>query len=442
MACRVGVRPQRLVRIVAAVVKQPTAELQHPRVLLIELVGVSDRQVQMQLLGYAGARPGRRHVVRALLKCQRPAAVGVGQHQPVRRALGHARLIATAVLQTEQLAVELSERASIRTVDDRVQQARELTHLPSMTPRRRFRATLRHESMPCPQISLRLSPRDEVAAGRARQARTMQTTAQRHGTFVGARNLIAGVLVAAALAFIAWQGNANALTMLGYLPMIVAGFFGYGLDIGGAQLREMVAALGSIAIPLVLAALGYAVLPRKPIFGRLTTDGVRRLLSRSVRVAIVIPIGYAITRIAWVLGIPLGISAEFLEQIDGIVMNGAVLAAGAIGGAVLTWGLTRPWGTTFPRWVPRLRGRRVPIGLARNSAVFVGTTVLSAGAYFIRSMVTGNISIAPAGAELQIAAWLPEMFWPVWGIALIVAGLAYAELRRRTEALVAEMIPA
>lgn len=84
----------------------------------------------------------------------------------------------------------------------------------------------------------------------------MQTTAQRHATFIGARNLIAGVLVAAALAFIAWLGNANALTMLGYLPMIVAGVFGFGPDIGGKQVREMAAALGSVAIPLVLAGLG------------------------------------------------------------------------------------------------------------------------------------------------------------------------------------------
>ncbi|GAB3293782.1 hypothetical protein EK0264_12670 [Epidermidibacterium keratini] len=260
----------------------------------------------------------------------------------------------------------------------------------------------------------------------------MKTISQQRFSRQGVRNLLAGVLVAAALAFIAWQGSAGALTMLGYLPVLIASAIGLGPDLGGSVIREVVKALGSVVIPMAIAGLGYAALPRKPLFGRVPTGTLRTGLKWSVRVAIAVPVGYATTRIAWVLGIPLGLSSDFLEQIQDIVINGGMLAAGALGGAVLTWGLTRPWGTTFPRWIPRLGGRRVPIGLARNAAVFVGTAVLSAGCYFIRSMVTGNISIAPAGAEQQIAAWLPEMFWPIWGIALIIAGLVYAELRRRT----------
>ena len=77
-------------------------------------------------------------------------------------------------------------------------------------------------------------------------------------------------------------------------------------------------------------------------------------------------------------------------------------------------------------------GRDVPVGLARNSALVVAFLIGSAGCYFIRSMIGGGgISIAPPGADGQWGAWLPEMVWPLWSLALAVAAIAYAERRRR-----------
>jgi hypothetical protein len=84
-------------------------------------------------------------------------------------------------------------------------------------------------------------------------------------------------------------------------------------------------------------------------------------------VAVVIPIPYAVTRWAWALGFPLGISEEFLRegQEVGLWWAGAALA---VGGAILTLGLVQRWGEVFPRWIPFLGGKRVPIRKSRPSS--------------------------------------------------------------------------
>ncbi|GAB3953797.1 hypothetical protein GCM10029976_094690 [Kribbella albertanoniae] len=42
----------------------------------------------------------------------------------------------------------------------------------------------------------------------------------------------------------------------------------------------------------------------------------------------------------------------------------ASLSVVSLGVALLTIGLVRPWGEVYPRWMPRLGGRRVPIAAA------------------------------------------------------------------------------
>lgn len=109
---------------------------------------------------------------------------------------------------------------------------------------------------------------------------------------------------------------------------------------------------------------------------------------------------------------------------------GAVLGTLAVGGTVLTAGLVRPWGEVFPQWVPGLRGRRVPIGLAVVPALLVAVAT-SAGVMFVRMALTGSLQDNDfPGTKQDVAGWLPEMFWPLWGVALGAAALAYW-LRRR-----------
>lgn len=150
-------------------------------------------------------------------------------------------------------------------------------------------------------------------------------------------------------------------------------------------------------------------------------------------VAVIVPLVYAATRWAWALGIPLGISEELLRegQAGGAWMFGAGLATVAVGGAVLTLGLVQPWGEIFPRWIPFLAGKRVPIWLAVVPASLVSVLVTTAGIMFVRLTVTGAFSetFSFVGEE-DWAALAPELLWPIWGAALSAATLAYYYRRR------------
>ncbi|MGH3488949.1 MAG: NYN domain-containing protein [Actinopolymorphaceae bacterium] len=151
----------------------------------------------------------------------------------------------------------------------------------------------------------------------------------------------------------------------------------------------------------------------------------------AVGVAVAIPVGYAATRYAWALGVPLGVSQQLLDDLGPAVWLGAGLATLGVAGAVLTLGLVQRWGEVFPRWMLGVRGRRVPVMLAVVPAGIVSVVVASAGVMFVRFGVTGRVGAMFPGEDGDIAAWLPEMFWPVWGVALAAASYAYWLRRRR-----------
>jgi hypothetical protein len=150
----------------------------------------------------------------------------------------------------------------------------------------------------------------------------------------------------------------------------------------------------------------------------------------AVAVAVAIPLGYAITRYAWALGIPFGVRQQLLDDLGTAVYAGAALATLAVAGSVLTLGLAQRWGEVFPRWIPRLHGRTVPIALAVVPAWIVSIVLASAGLMFVRLAATGKLAENLPGTSDDVAAWLPEMFWPLWAAALAAAAYAYW-LRRR-----------
>src|SRR5512136_3287791 len=93
------------------------------------------------------------------------------------------------------------------------------------------------------------------------------------------------------------------------------------------------------------------------------------------------PVLYAVTRYAYVLGIPLRISQNYLRigQETGMWVKGLSMAHFGLVGAVLTLGLTMRWGEVFPRWMIGLAGRRVPIGLAVIPASIVSVLLIVGG---------------------------------------------------------------
>jgi hypothetical protein len=211
---------------------------------------------------------------------------------------------------------------------------------------------------------------------------------------------------------------------------------GAGFPFGGAHddtvLATSRAATAGPVIAAVCLAGGVLALVMAKAVGAdppaawTTPANVRRWGAWAVAVAVAVPTFYALTRWAWALGIPLGFSRQALRaeaaQSPGIWLAGAGLATLAVGGALLTLGLTQRWGEVYPRWVPFPRGKPVRPRTAIIPATVVAILVTSAGMAYLRAMLTGQVSL-DWGAG-------PTLLWPVWGAALGAATLAY-HLRRR-----------
>ena len=141
--------------------------------------------------------------------------------------------------------------------------------------------------------------------------------------------------------------------------------------------------------------------------------------------AVVAPLVYATTRLAWVVGIPLGISESLLRQVHTEMIGAAAgLASVAICGAILTVGLILPWGEVFPRWMPVVRGRRVPPALAIAPASLVSVLVFAAGLGITRDVLRDGFS------SVDWIASAPGLLWPFWGLGLGAATLSYYYRRR------------
>ena len=155
-------------------------------------------------------------------------------------------------------------------------------------------------------------------------------------------------------------------------------------------------------------------------------------------VAMVAPVSYAVTRYAWALGIPLGMSEEYLRQgqQNGMWISGLFLATFGLVGAILMLGLVQHWGEVFPRWMIGLAGRRVPIALAVVPASLASVLLIVGGIGIwsgLGQMVANMIASGVEDSEVIGAIIFqlgPTLLFPVWGVALAVATLGYYFRRR------------
>jgi hypothetical protein len=156
----------------------------------------------------------------------------------------------------------------------------------------------------------------------------------------------------------------------------------------------------------------------------------------AVVVAIAVPLIYATTRFIWALGLPLGINEALYRegQAIGLWGFGAGLGMVAVAGALLTLGLVQSWGEVFPRWLPVIGGRSVPIALAVVPALSAAMLVTNAGLMYWRLVATAGGFRLGEGTVLRLdtdpAAVAPELLWPIWGLALAAAALDYYYRRR------------
>ena len=263
------------------------------------------------------------------------------------------------------------------------------------------------------------------------------------GTSRAPRVAVLGFAWAAALGLTVVLPDYRLLLTVAYTPiLLVGGLFGWPEGYGLLDLykwpvvHQFILAAGGLA--WAAAAVTYlrrisdacARCGRTAVPSRWTTpDAAARWGRWAVAVAVVIPVLYAVTRWAWALGVPLGISEAFLRegQRTGLWIAGATLASMGIGGAILTLGLTQRWGEIFPRWIPGLAGRRVPPRLATIPAALVSVLVTTAGFMYVRMTVAGYYGRFLAQNWAAVA---PELLWPAWGAALGAATLAYHYRRR------------
>jgi hypothetical protein len=245
----------------------------------------------------------------------------------------------------------------------------------------------------------------------------------------------------------------NLLVMLGYIPYVVRGLF-TGDEIGQrylmgltqwATIHQLLCLIGGF---LWLAATicysrrsGGACLycgRRDGLEGWQRPNQAARWGRIAVYASIVAPVFYALTRYAWALGFPLGMSAESLrrDQESGMWTSGLFLATFGLAGAVLTLGLVQRWGEVFPRWMIGLAGCRVPIALAVIPASLVSVLLVVGGIVIWSGLGQMATNLAATGVEgigifMEIFFQVgPTLLFPVWGVTLAVATLGYYYRRR------------
>lgn len=166
-----------------------------------------------------------------------------------------------------------------------------------------------------------------------------------------------------------------------------------------------------IAVGTLWAAVGAQALAGTRAMGRATAWVVRHRTAITI-VAATGPLPYALVRLTWLTPWPqLGFDLDLSTRIWGLT-----LSSGAWLGVVLTLGLIRPWGEVFPRWMPGLAGRRVPIAAAAVPGGLIAVTLTFSAVPML--VLFGGLS--PAEAIVGILTfpcwyWGPALALAVWG---------------------------
>lgn len=221
--------------------------------------------------------------------------------------------------------------------------------------------------------------------------------------------------------------DAGVLAAIGYVPFMTFSALTGHADLLGEYLSV------SLLVQIVVAAAAASLLWIQ--VGRATSSAAgqdsaavhERAAARTRRwtkIAMEAPLVYALSRVLMALQVP-GFDLPMDRE---AMLAGLGLAVAATGGAVLTWGLIRPWGERFPRWIPLAAGRRVPIDLAVVPALVVSVLVFAAS----RIVLTTGLTAPALGFE-YILIWLPVYLWPLWSVALALAAVNY-RIRRSTRA--------
>jgi hypothetical protein len=256
-----------------------------------------------------------------------------------------------------------------------------------------------------------------LAAGVAPLAMTGYALAM-FGPIVLAGTLVAGawrwrggpvaVVVVVATGAIAWfSGIADGAVLSRYAGVIAASSAKFGPP---AALTYLLAGAVLWGILALRTALGGR---RRPEWA--TPAAAARWGRAAALVAAACTLPYFLLRMTWLTPWPLGIPAEALVAEPEIRLHGLLLGLAALAGGVLTLGLISRWGEVWPRWVPVVRGRAVPVAAAVVPGTLVALVVTAAAVPMAIQAIT----------EGRAEMLLIFPFW-LWGPALGLAVLGYA----------------
>lgn len=275
-------------------------------------------------------------------------------------------------------------------------------------------------------------------------------------------------LVAAALLIIAYQG-ASLIMLSGYLVamsvpvgllvvitqvlrrcprlrpvvvVLVAGVVAWGVAMNvfdsSAPLLRLVTTIAPLVGPQLLAqaipalVLGTAAAWLAASWNRIKPTATAGRAARFVRerrtvftlIAAACPLPYVLLRLTWLTPFQQFSPPDMSPELR---LWGLLLGSAAIVGSVLTVGLIRPWGEVFPRWMPVLAGREVPIAAAAVPGFVVSAVLGGAAVSMLFSQFPG--SGLTLTETLFTALVFP--FW-LWAPTLTLAVAGYVGHRRST----------
>jgi hypothetical protein len=264
------------------------------------------------------------------------------------------------------------------------------------------------------------------------------------GRFLRPLLIAAGVLLAAVLLLL--MPDLNLLILLGYIPYGIVALFSGGekglsiLKLWGqwTVVHQWLCVLGGFI--WLAASVAYARRSGDACLacgrndrpeGWTSPHSAARWGRIAAYVAMLVPLFYVVTRYAWALGIPLGMTQEHLRlgQEQGTWISGLFLATFGLVGAILILGLVQRWGEVFPRWMIGLAGHRVPMTLAIVPASLVSVLLVVGGIAVWPGYAEMSRAAAATGQDMEVLVG-PLALFPFWGLALAVATLGYYFRRR------------
>src|SRR5687768_3682673 len=166
--------------------------------------------------------------------------------------------------------------------------------------------------------------------------------------------------------------------------------------------------------------------------GRLNATGTRGPVPRwadwAAQATLWCAVPSGIWRILFGLGLPAGLDGMREPWLLPYVILLSVLAEGA---AFLSMGLVRGWGEVWPRWIPVLRGRRIP----PLAAIIPAAAGAAALVWLWTPLIQGFPSDPNNPAQINDGALavITVCYMPLvaWGPMLAAVTAAYAVRRRR-----------